>query len=132
MKNKHLLRLGILGLTLGGLTAGLPRWAETETAAQQQDSLLADNVWTGAAGGLWNTTDANWTNPTVWNNANADSAIFSGAGVGFVNVSVPITLRGMRFDVNGYSLTSPGALTFAEGGGGSLAAGEIQVGTGVS
>ena len=38
----------------------------------------------------------------------------------------------MRFDVNGYRLTAPGALTFAAGGGGSLAAGEIQVATGVS
>lgn len=107
-------------------------WAETETVAQKQDSLLADNVWTGAAGGLWNTTDANWTNPTVWNNASVDSAIFSGAAVRSISASVPITLRGMRFDAGGYSLSGPGALTFAAGGGGSLAAGEIQVATGVS
>ncbi len=132
MENKHLLKLFILGLTFVGLTAGLLRFTETETAAQKQNSPLADNVWTGAAGGLWNTTDANWTNPAVWNNANVDSAIFSGAAVGFINTTVPITLRGMRFDVNGYQLTGPGALTFAAGGGGSLAPGEIQVASGVT
>ena len=48
MENKHLPKLFILGLTFAGLTAGLLRWAETETAAQKQDSVLADNVWTGA------------------------------------------------------------------------------------
>ena len=132
MENKQLLKLFIFGLTFAGLTVGLLRWAETKTAAQKQNSLLADNVWTGASGGSWNTTDANWTNPTVWNNSNADSAIFSGAAVGFITTSVPITLRGMRFDVNGYRLTSPGSLTFVAGGGGSLAPGEIQVATGVS
>ena len=132
METKHLIRLFVLGSIFAGLTAGLLYWAETQTAAKKQNTLLADNVWTGAAGGLWNTTDANWTNPTVWNNANADSAIFSGATVGAITTTVPITLRGMRFDVNGYTITAPGALTFAAGGGGSLAAGEIQVATGVS
>jgi autotransporter-associated beta strand protein len=131
MEKRHFLKLFILGLTFAGLTVGLLLWAQTETAAQRQNSLLGDNVWTGGTY-VWNTTDANWTNPTVWNNANADSAIFSGAGVGSITTTVPITLRGMRFDVNGYNITAPGALTFAGGGGGSLAAGEIQVATGVS
>lgn len=131
MQTRHLLRLFILGSTFAVLTAGLLCWAETETAAEKQDSPLADNVWTGVAGGSWNTSDTNWTNPTVWNNANSDSAIFSGAGLGFVTASVPITLRAMRFDVGGYSLNGD-ILTFASGGSGSLAAGEVQVATGVS
>ena len=132
MKTKHLIKLFVLGLTFAGLTAGLLQWPGTRSAAEKLSLLLGDNAWTGAASGSWNTTDANWTNPTVWNNANSDSAIFGATGAGPVTTTVPITLRGMRFDANGYSVTAPASLTFSAGGGGSLAPGEIQVATDVS
>src|SRR5688500_18525573 len=126
MENKNLLKAFILTLGFVGLAVALAQW-ETQTSARTQ---IADNAWTGAAGGSWNTTDANWTNPTIWNNANVDSAIFGAVPIRTVLASVPITLRGMRFDADGYTVTPPGALTFAAGGGGSLAPGEIHVGPG--
>jgi autotransporter-associated beta strand protein len=86
-----------------------------------------DNVWTNGTGNLtWNTTSANWTSPVVWNNANADVALFGAAGVGVINVPVVTTVRGLRFDASGYTL-SGNIINFANAGSGSVAAGEIQV-----
>jgi autotransporter-associated beta strand protein len=92
-----------------------------------------DNTWTNAASNLtWNTTSVDWTAPTVWNNANTDSAIFGSTGAGSISVATGITLRGMKFTANGYTLAGSSALTLANGGGGTLGVGEVQVGTGVS
>ena len=88
----------------------------------------ADNLWTGAASSNWNTTSANWTSPTIWNNANVDSAIFGATGAGPITLQSSVTARGLRFDANLYTLGgSPlTVLTLAAGGGGSLATGEVR------
>jgi fibronectin-binding autotransporter adhesin len=92
-----------------------------------------DNAWTNAANNLtWNTTSADWTSPTVWNNSNVDSAIFSSTGAAAITVAGPITLRGMKFTANGYTLAGSSALTLTNGGGGTLGVGEVQVSSGVS
>lgn len=93
----------------------------------------ADNSWTNGAANLqWDTSSTDWTSPSVWSNANFDSAIFGATGVGTVTLQAPITARGLQFSVAGYNIAGTGAniLTLASGGGGSLAVGEVSVPTG--
>jgi fibronectin-binding autotransporter adhesin len=108
------------GLTLLALFAG-------QAAAN-------DNAWTNATTNLtWNLTSNNWTNPTVWSNANVDSAIFGNTGAGTITVAVPITFNGMQFTANGYTLTGSNALTLtANGSDPLLDPGEMQVLTGIT
>jgi len=89
----------------------------------------ADNLWTNGAANLqWNTVTANWTSPTVWSNANVDSAIFSATGVGTLTLQSPITARALQFNTVGYTLAGTGAniLTLSAGGSSVLSVGEIQ------
>lgn len=94
-------------------------------------ALAGDNTWTnGAFDFNWNTTSANWTSPTTWNNFfyNADSAIFGATGVGPINVIGTINVRSINFGTTtGYSF-SGGSLNFSQYGTGTLAAGTINVG----
>src|SRR5205085_1574033 len=67
-------------------------------------AVAANNTWTNAAANVtWNTTSANWSSPTVWNNANVDSAIFGATGVGTITLQNPITARAVQFDTAGYT-----------------------------
>jgi len=86
MKNKYLL-LAILFT----LQINLLRGAE----------LTWDN---GTASGLWNTTDANWSGASLWDNATPDSAIFDTLGVGAVTVIAPIAVDSITFNTAGYTL----------------------------
>src|SRR4051794_18042616 len=67
-----------------------------------------DNVWTGAQNMNWRTVagNANWSLPplNLWNNSAIDGAFFNGAAPGTITVGDPITLRGMRFNANGYTI----------------------------
>jgi len=97
--------------------------------------VASDNTWTNAAADLtWNTTSADWTAPTVWTNGNVDSAIFGATGAGTLTVAAPITLRGMSFTANGFTLngTAANPLTLTSGGGGSLGVGEVRVASGIT
>lgn len=89
--------------------------------------VAGDNVWTNGSGNsTWNTSSANWTSPTVWTNANVDSAIFNASGAGTITMNTGVTVRAMRFDVAGYTLSGGATITLTNGGSGSLGVGEIQ------
>lgn len=94
-------------------------------------ALAGDNTWTnGTSDFNWNTTSANWTSPTTWNNFfyNADSAIFGATGVGTINVAGSINVRSIDFGTTpGYDFIN-GTLNFSQYGTGTLAAGTINVG----
>src|SRR6476620_8674513 len=67
------------------------------TFASGQPSLAGDNTWTNAASNFtWNTTDGNWTNPAIWNNANGDGAIFGSTGIGTITVPGAITANSIN------------------------------------
>jgi fibronectin-binding autotransporter adhesin len=94
-----------------------------------------DNTWSNAANNLtWDTTSANWIAPTVWTNANVDGAFFSSAGAGTVTLGSAITLRGMEFNANGYTINGSGTnvLTLSAGTTGSLQNGQVQIASGVT
>jgi autotransporter-associated beta strand protein len=74
----------------------------------------ADVTWdNGSANFLWDTTSLNWTG-AAWNNANGDGAIFGATGVGAINVTTPVNVNSMNFNVDGYSL-SGSDITFVNG-----------------
>ncbi len=92
-----------------------------------------DNTWTNATTSLtWNLTSNNWTNPTVWSNANVDSAIFGSTGAGTITVGTPITLNAMQFTANGYTLNGSSVLTLTNGHDALLEPGEFQVLSGIT
>lgn len=110
--------LGASIALLGALGAGSTAWA-------------GDNTWTnGGFDSTWNTSSANWTSPTVWNNDfyNADSAIFGLGGVGPITVSGTINVRSLNFGTTtGYSFNG-GTLRISRYGTGTLGVGTINVG----
>jgi fibronectin-binding autotransporter adhesin len=92
-----------------------------------------DNTWFGAINRSWSNTASNWAlTPFTWDNSFVDTAIFSGNTTGTITVDSPITLRAIGFTANGYTISGPQQLTFANGGAGSYALGELRVGTGIS
>jgi len=75
----------------------------------------ADVTWNNGAGtSVWNLIDMNW-NAGVWNNANADGAIFDATGAGSINVTSPINVDSMNLLASGYSFNGTGPLTFVNG-----------------
>jgi len=88
----------------------------------------ADVTWNNGAGtSVWNLIDMNW-NAGVWNNANADGAIFDATGAGSINVTSPINVDSMNLIASGYSFNGTGPLTFVDGTS-TLASGIINVDT---
>src|SRR3954447_14002663 len=68
-------------------------------------AAAGDNTWTNAAANsLWDITSSNWTAPAVWSNTNVDDAIFGATGAGAITVNSAITVRGMQFVANGYTV----------------------------
>lgn len=66
-------------------------------------------------GGNWDTTDPFWYNGTAdvaWNNANNDTAVFSGTA-GIVTLTAPITAGGLTFSTTGYTIGGSSTLTLA-------------------
>ncbi len=84
----------------------------------------ADFTWTGAAGGNWNETDANWSGAgTVWTNGVDNNATFGASGTQNVTADA-VTLNHLAFTADGYAL-----------GGGPLqmnGSNTVTVGTGMS
>jgi fibronectin-binding autotransporter adhesin len=79
----------------------------------------ADGVAPVAGGlGTWNTTSAFWatdasgTSYQAWNNANVDSATFSGTA-GAVAIGVGVTVNKITTTVTGYSFTGSPVITFS-------------------
>ncbi len=96
-----------------------------------------DNTWTGATNANWSTVPGNnnWAvSPLYWDNGFIDSAFFNGAAPGTITTANPISLRGMSFGANGYTISGTGAnpLTLSSGGSGTLAVGEVQVAGGIT
>jgi autotransporter-associated beta strand protein len=58
----------------------------------------------GAATGVWNTTDLNWTG-SAWTNAVINNAVFGATGAGPITVAEPITVGNLTFNAPGYTLT---------------------------
>jgi autotransporter-associated beta strand protein len=100
-------------------------------------TVADDNPWTGATNFNWSTVSGNnnWSLfPGYWSNGFIDGAFFNGAVPGTVTVATPITLRGMSFNANGYTISGAGVnpLTLTHGISGTLADGEIQVANGIT
>jgi fibronectin-binding autotransporter adhesin len=96
-----------------------------------------DNAWTGATNFNWSTVSGNnnWAlSPLYWGNNFIDGAFFNGVATGTITATTPITLRGMSFNANGYTIagTAANALTLTAGSTGSLQNGEIQVANAVT
>ena len=118
-------RLSLPGRIILSLTAVLLSVVVPVTRA-----TAADNSWTNGAGTfVWNTTDSNWTAPTVWNNdpTNADAAAFGTTGVGTITLGETIHARSLNFSATGFTLTG-GTLNLVNTGSGTLGAGTINVG----
>jgi autotransporter-associated beta strand protein len=93
-------------------------------------TYASDNIWTNAVGDfVWDTSTASWTSPTVWNNANVDTALFGVDGVGVIELPVEVTVRSIGFNATGYSIHASGLgrIVLTPGGTGSLGEGEILV-----
>jgi len=66
----------------------------------------AQNIWNnGAANFLWDTTSANWTGPTIWNQG--DNAIFGATGAGSIGLGTDIHCSDMTFNFS-YDLNANG------------------------
>lgn len=69
---------------------------------------LGDGNLTGGSG-HWNLIDGNWTtdngaNNVIWNQGSSGVAVFGGAA-GTVTLDTAITIGGLRFDADGYSIS---------------------------
>src|SRR5689334_6390828 len=95
-----------LALATAALTATLlPTRARAATTLTWDANLAQSGAqggpgtWADAAGGWFNGS----TNVT-WNNANADSALFTGTAAGTVTISGTASARYLTFDTPGYTL----------------------------
>ncbi len=95
-------------------------------------AAAGENTWTGPTVANWDTSSSNWTSPAVWNNTNMDDAVFSTAGAYTITASNPITVNGILFSANNYTIGGTSTLTLATGSGDTLGAGEIQVANAVT
>src|SRR5262245_52094680 len=93
-----------------------------------------DNTWNNASGNfIWSTTANNWSlSPLHWDNSFDDTAIFSSSAVGVVgtiNVTSAVDVRGMNFQVNGYTINGTSPINLVNGGSSALGIqpGEIRV-----
>ncbi len=109
MKPIHRLRcflavIGSAGLGFSSAFAADVTWDVTPGTVG-----VGNGTITGGAG-TWNTTNGNWTtdagaNNVAWNNANNDVAIFGGTA-GSVTLGSNVTVGGMTFNTDGYSIAA--------------------------
>ncbi len=95
------------------------------------DITTDGNGASGGTAGTWDTTIKNWdagASPHVaWDNTNNDTAVFGGTS-GTVTLGANVTVGGLTFNTNGYSVapgTGPFGITFG-------APGDINVSTGTT
>lgn len=93
-------------------------------------AVAGDKTWDGFANSNWDTTSLNFGG-TAWNNASGDGAIFSGFGLGNVNLPGAINLDSLNLTANGYTFNGTGPLNFVAGSS-TLSTGVINVASGTT
>lgn len=109
--------LGTLALALCAGTTGSVR--------------AADVTWdNGASDFIWDTSSLNWGG-AAWNNAAGDGAVFGPAGVGLLDVPLPVFVDSLSFTADGYSLSGSGSLNIMAGSS-TQTTGVVNVSTGTT
>ncbi|MDB5321644.1 MAG: yapH [Phycisphaerales bacterium] len=96
----------MLSAAAGAVVIALwPQWIRAGVAVVWDANPSVAGIQGG--NGTWNTSSSNWDNAGVsgpWFNARGDTALFSGTPGGVVQLAVPITADGLRFDAAGYTI----------------------------
>ncbi|MES2658956.1 MAG: autotransporter-associated beta strand repeat-containing protein [Verrucomicrobiota bacterium] len=114
-RNLLVVVVAVGGLISGSLQATTVYWDSDVTGTGNN---VANGLGLGGTGN-WNAALLNWwpgsgTTDQAWVNANNDTAAFWGATAGTVTLTAPITVGGLQFNTNAYSLvsTATNILTF--------------------
>src|SRR4051812_23086144 len=99
----------MLSAAVGAAVLALtPRFAPAGVPVTWDANTSLSGIQGGS--GNWNTGTFNWDNAGTagpWFNSHSDTAVFTGTPGGTVQLAVPITAGGLRFDGAGYTVGGP-------------------------
>jgi fibronectin-binding autotransporter adhesin len=106
---------GLSPVLMATLFASIPLAANAGDLYWDATPGAADGASAGGTG-TWDTATANWDNGAynIWNNTNNDTAIFGGTS-GAVTLGTNITVGGLTFNTNGYSIATGGGTVMTLG-----------------